>query len=169
MKIYHFTSEQNWNQIQEEWALFPSSTYRNISNHLAPHPSIGISRIYGSGMKQFNVALQNESAWEEYGLLKTLLNHTTGKIKLELDMKNKEGILVRDHVHFSPKRTKELYGEDFFHGLISGSSSRDNKDLHDAMGMYYNSTIKLEDYSGNYNVPEIWIPNRIPLSEIIER
>ena len=108
MKIYHFTSEQNWNQIQEEWALFPSSTYRNISNHLAPHPSIGISRIYGSGMKQFNVALQNESAWEEYGLLKTLLNHTTGKIKLE-------------------------------------------------------------DYSGNYNVPEIWIPNRIPLSEIIER
>ncbi len=168
MKTYHFTSEHNWDQIKAEGMLFPSSTYKNISNHFAPHPSKDIARMYGSGMKQFNVALQNERAWEEYGLLKTLLNHTSGKVKLELDIKNKEGILVRDHVHFSPKRTEELYGEDFFHGLISGSSSRDNQNLHDAMGRYYDSTIKLENYGGDYDVPEIWIPHRMLLSEIIK-
>ena len=95
-------------------------------------------------------------------IIKNIIEPYNWKNKIRIRYEKQRG-------NFSPKRTKELYGEDFFHGLISGSSSRDNKDLHDAMGMYYNSTIKLEDYSGNYNVPEIWIPNRIPLSEIIER
>ena len=191
-EAYHYTSNENWDKIQESGLLLPKSKpFGSLMRNRNIKISERVSNIIRDN--RYLVAVSNPEAddWKEYDLRDALLDKNHGEVLLKVPILDTEGSFVRDHAHFSPKRFLELYGEDlvfnpsiqseinsFYMGLLGIIGLRDfavnhNLDVEDPrikMGLsrYYESTKKLSDYTGDYKVEEIWLNQKTPLN-LIER
>ena len=63
---------------------------------------------------------------------------------------------------------KEKYGEDLYFLTYSGKISFEDTRIKETLIAYRNSAVRLSEYKENFEVPEIWIPEQIPLKYIEE-
>ncbi|MDP3640742.1 MAG: hypothetical protein Q8R53_06120 [Nanoarchaeota archaeon] len=150
--MMHYTSWNNWKKIQETGFLLPNSLEYIFSDRIQSPPwyfLVGIPHHYHEG-------------WVSSGSMRELIIHTLGaEVMLQVPIVDKENAFIREHVHFSPQRLAEV-GIDFY------CSDQSNPRLQEAHRKYAASTIRLTEYDGDYQVPEILLPQTIPVNELID-
>ncbi|MDP3989801.1 MAG: hypothetical protein Q8Q01_01195 [archaeon] len=161
-ELIHYTSNKKWNQIKRVGYLLPFSSPQNVREDISDR----VRRIVG--YKKYVVGIQAPPCdnWIEYGLINYLLNHTTGEVKLRVPILEPNNCFVRDHAHLSPKGTEERYGINLFKLAWEKEISSKDKRLLECIEGYYESTVKLEEYDGGYNVPEIWLDQITPINQL---
>ena len=166
-KIYHRTPERNWKSIRRDGTLFPRS-----------NPLLGINKKRLSrgvtdaiSSDSYLVGLEDPTSrgWKDFGLmehLKSYLAREDDYIEvLEIPILEESGAFVRDHSIVSSKTFLELYGADFMNGRERNSI--DKKEIYEEhWEQYFETTIPLKLYKGDYKAPEIWIPQQTPLEKI---
>ena len=168
-KLYHLTSDRALESIEREGliphSLFSALLYRGSKKYKNEY-------YYASYFTVCGVKEQFVD-WKEYGLFEDLFERmqersSSGKVVLlSFPIETDDSVFVADHSHLSPKRFKELYGEDLWRmpGLVSlnrGQSIRLNKHG----GLYTDSLTKLQDYDGSFELPEVWYPHKVPVEQI---
>ena len=173
--IYHYTSRKNWKQIQSDKFLKPMTRIneqrvRSSIGNLVKLNTFRIILAYPSFI--VGVPEPNHSGWAKYGLLKPLIEYSTGEVLLSFPVGDRSGVFVREHKHWSPKECVDLYGVDFF-GLHRAKKltleQLNDKRLKTQIAKYYNSAVQLRRYDGSYEVPEIWFPHQVSLSMILTK
>lgn len=161
-RIVHYTSNQNWGMIKELGFLLPKSNPNTSPGTLSDRVSSLISE------ESYLVGIPNplDAGWVKSGLMEYILERTTGEVLLNVPILNKNGAFVRDHIHASPKRFRSQYGEDLWGKLLRGEIEFNDPRIVEAANSYLESTTSLESYNGNYEVPEIWLPQKTPISQI---
>ena len=106
--------------------------------------------------------------WVGYGLWDELFRLIKCEVLLRIKIpKNSKGF-VREPVFCSPKAMKEKYGKDvYFLGYSKKIDVHDPR-IKESLIEYWNSVVPLSEYQENFKVPEIWIPEEIPFSNIEE-
>jgi len=163
-RIIHYTSDLNWEMIQESGLLLPKSgaTYASPTIVLSDRVRNVIQDdLYLVGMQK---PLCNGLV--EYGVMDYLLKHTSGEVILNVPIIETGRGFVRDLAHISPKRFVDQYGEDLCKASLEGNISDDDPRLVEADNKYVESTIPLDQYDGSYLAPEIWLPQETPVSKL---
>lgn len=176
--IYHLTSNHCWNQIKNDGCLKPlSDPGLHIKDLSDKTKEIIEPRNYLVGMP-----IESFESWENYGLLENVERYAVHKnpyyglrpgrnnfVVLRVPILRKEGAFVREHKYPTSK-----WGDQFMPGAISevgdgelSEASDEEIEFVDGLWFeYHNSTIRLEDYHGQFEVPEIWLPQKTPVDLI---
>ena len=150
--MVHYTSLRNWREIQETGFLLPNTLEYIFPDDIKKSPP----RYFIVG-----IPYHCHEGWVSSGLMRELIIHTLGaEVMLQIPIVNKDDTFIREHVHLSPQRLEEM-GMNFFYNQWDPS-------LKEAYRRYMESTIALFDYEGSYRVPEIWLPQTIPV-DLIEK
>ena len=174
-KIYHYTSERNWEAIKNSGFLLPLSSPNNFkiikSQPLKLRTSLvnffQCKNTSVRGLYTVGLAKLNDEKWIEYGLMPDLLEYTKGEIALEIPILNKRDSLVRDHSYLSPKTFLKEYKIDLWKLYNAGAGVYNyDERLDKAKRNYLNSTMNLEDYSWGYKVLEVWLNQKTPVELI---
>lgn len=159
--IVHYTSKKEWGKIKKSGFLEPRSEPDNFCE--VPEGVKSTVR-----WDSYIVGLQNaiDKGWHEYGLMDDLMRHTKGEVALIVPIKDYNGAFVREHAHISPKVYMEKYGEDLWKAINDGKITDSDPRVQEAYKKYMESSVPLAEYSGGYAVPEIWIPQKIPINDL---
>ena len=156
--IIHWTSHSKWQEIQKHGMLlpktepFPPDNYVDISDRVR---KIATSESYLVGIPE-----QSIDGYINCGLGERLMELTSPDVRLRVPILKSDGVFVRELVHLSPQHLRKLYGDDFIEELKRNfvfSSVRDSR-LRNAFSQYIESAIELKKYKGQFEVPEIWLP-----------
>ena len=158
-ELIHYTSNKNWDKIKLEGYLIPFSTPQNLHKNLSSR----VRSIVGDNSYIVGIQTPLGGGWFKYGLIGYLLNHTTSEVILKVPILKPDNCFVRDHAHYSPKGTKDIYGVDLFKASLEDKIDYDDKRLLESITRYYESTVRLKEYDGSYNVPEIWLNQITPV------
>jgi len=164
-RIVHYTSKEKWDKALASGMLLPKShPYAGRKEHIPkkPHDCVRHEK-YLVGIPEVD-----HPGWVEYDLMPHIVNLTTGEVVLDVPIINSEDAFVRDHSLLSPKRSLDMYGIDFFETLKKGSSFALDGRFSKAVKEYFDSSIRLCDYTGDYAAPEIWLPQETPSKVIKE-
>lgn len=167
---FHYTSYENWEKIQRAGFLEPRTVfvdgrvYEN-DNYTLIETTFHKSRFYTVAILE-----PDHRSWARYGLMDRLIAYTTGKVLVRFPIKPKNGTIVREHKHLSPKECIALYGEDVTQ--LSEEKIlllKQEKHLQHSkqQAKYYMSGISLENYDGSYEVPEIWFPHPVSIDDLV--
>ncbi len=170
--VYHYTSRLNWELIQNDKFLAPRTriTEKNVRDLIGElvNPKV-LAIMYDYPLFTVVIPESGHSGWEEYGLLQHLTAHTTNEVILKFPLIVSQGVLVREHAHWSPKECADLFGVDLFGmdrtGKLTLEQLTDGR-VKNQLAKYYNSAVSLGGYDDSYKAPEFWFPHRIPLSVI---
>jgi hypothetical protein len=164
-KVLHYTSMNNWEQIQKAGELSTKTRlFTSYYNRSTP------SNINLKGTA--TIPENTIHKWEEYGLMEYVIKHTTAEILLEIDITNIKNCMVRDHTLCSPKGWADKYGQegqDYFFECYNDFKNTKWKvasKLITDLNKYFNSSKALEKYHGQFIVPELWILEQVPLTKI---
>lgn len=159
--IVHYTSKKKWKKIKKSEFLEPRSEPDNFCE---------VPEGVKSTVKwdSYIVGLQKavDKGWHEYGLMYDLMRHTKGEVALIVPIKDYDGAFVREHAHVSPKVFIEQYGKGMWKEWTSGKINGSDPRVQEAYKKYMESSVPLAKYSGGYAVPEIWIPQKIPINDL---
>lgn len=160
--LIHYTSTWAWEQIKESGVLLPRSTPREIPVTLTED----VEALLSAAAYLVGIPSVSDQRWTEYGLMEYLLKQTAGEVILEVPILAPGACFVRDHASASPKMFIERDGVDLWKELFEGRIAYSDPRIERAVQEYYKSTVPLGTYSGNYNVPEIWVHQETPLDKI---
>lgn len=173
--VYHFTSREGWEGIRASGVLNPNTPNELYNPEDCAKLGIILSPRLRSIMKDesYFVAIPelNHSGWQEYQLLDDLKFEARKGVVLKVPVINRKGAFIREHAHFSPKKFLDKFGIDLMHSekicleVIENGRVLDRRFI-DAVNEYYESTTALEDYKGDFKVPEVWIPQKTPLDKL---
>lgn len=127
--------------------LAPKNSFKTLKKKFLPRSVVGL--LEGT-----------ETQWGAYGLWQKLVEHTSGQVKIDFPTPSLDDAFVREHAYISPRIAKDhfhLAWEDFL---------CDDAQFYGAVRLYYGSTIPLSEYGGDFLVPEIWIPQKIPAENL---
>lgn len=169
-QIYHYTSESNWEKIKEGGILMPKSgPFDSIDDIIAIPQRVKEIVTF----KNYLVGIPPESLnkWIEYGLMDYVVDHiskkTPKKVMLKVPIFNKEEAFVREHKFMSPKYFINSYEEDLWKKLWNCEiSEEEDFRTKDSLIKYIESTTRLSDYKGQFEVPEVWIPQETPIDKL---
>tara|TARA_Y100000310_G_C20502972_1_gene724949 strand:- start:165 stop:671 length:507 start_codon:yes stop_codon:yes gene_type:complete len=161
-KIIHYTSLENLEKIKSTDFLLPKSDPNIKSLELSER----IQNIVQHNSYLVGIPQPLEEGWVEYGLMDYLLKHTSGEVVLGVPLFGNANSFVRDHSFLSPKNFIDQYGEDLAKKVYSGKIGPKDPRIINSVNLYLESTISLEDYGGNYIVPEIWTPQKTPVDNL---
>ena len=164
--IYHFTSKDAWDKIKQSKKLLPqtiiewvydkkSFTKKTLSICKAEKYTVGFPKPFHKG-------------WLKYGLWDEIFRLIKCDVLLKIRIPENSKGFVREHSLCSPKGMKEKYGEDLYFLTYSGKISFEDTRIKETLIAYRNSAVRLSEYKENFEVPEIWIPEQIPLKYIEE-
>ena len=162
--MYHFTSKENWKKIQTFGKLIPKTIIewthqpKDFTKHTK---SICSKKIYTVGFPRVRHA-----GWVKSGLWKEIFRLIKAEVLLKIKLPINSKGFVREHFFASPKGMKEKYGENIYFLAYSKKISVHDSRIGDSLFKYYNSAIPLTKYKSKFIVPEIWIPEEIPLKDI---
>jgi hypothetical protein len=159
-RILHYTTEENLRKIEAEGALLPKSSAFDFLAFGFLDVSERVIKLCESGEYLVGFPVTHEYRWEEYGLLPHLRKKTKGEVILEVPVLKHEG-LAREHMHRSPKQMLEHAGEDLF-----CASPITDRRLDTFYKRYFESTVSLSDYKGDFIVPEIWLSQITPIEQV---
>ncbi|MBL7147359.1 MAG: hypothetical protein ISS82_00860 [Nanoarchaeota archaeon] len=162
--MYHFTSKENWKKIQTSGKLIPKTTIEWVyesKDFTERTKSICPQRKYTVGFPE-----PCHKGWVEYGVWDEIFRLIKAEVILKIKLPENSKGFVREHVSITPKRMKEKYGEDVYFQAYSGKIPVRDPKIKESLVKYYNSAVPLAKYKGNFIVPEIWIPEEIPLENI---
>ena len=161
IELYHYISKEKYERIKQESFLRPSAPFNSkITNKKWEE----YTQRFEFPITQYYICTfleQEPQQWKEYGLFGLLMKEFSGGdliLKLKVEDNNKFPILVRDHMHHSPKE----YG--LLPEVWKRREMRDSRP--DLREKWYNSTVQLKDYNENYVCPEILIPFAVRFENI---
>lgn len=182
-RAYHFTSGVNWESIQAVGSLQPYSTpeiplLRLPINPYTPDQMQRINLVtffnseYWKGKFIAAIPESGFDGWREYGLFDRVITRcrdgiTNKVVQLSFPIDRNNKAYVREHAHYSPKRFIELYGRDLsdYTTLLLDSEDGDIGILLQQFELCAGSVVRLDEYDGFYEVPELWTPQPIPTDE----
>jgi hypothetical protein len=163
MEALHYTSQRNCKRILC-YGLEPRTKFFNDFYErklVASHPE-----LLSLANRRFIVAIPSEriGSWVATGLMDRLKDYTTGEVIVSFDLKNTEGIFVREHNNMIRDWFTELLRMD---GM--GFKKNPFKVVYEAFSneresirRYLLSSRKLSEVSlDDYLIPELWIPHPI--------
>ncbi len=161
--LYHYVSEKKYQQIQKDKFIKPS----------APFNSKILDKKWDEYVKRFSFPLARlytctffepePKAWQEYGLFDLLMEEFAGGdllLKISVEDNSTHPIIIRDHRFHSPKE----YG--YPPEIWKKREIRNSKP--NLRKKWYESVVPIQEYDGNYICPEILIPFKIPLDNVIQ-
>ena len=158
--IYHYTSAINWEAIQNSGFLFPKSKpffYCGKGPFSERLKAIYTNKLFIVGMHEIAA-----KCWENYDLMDKLMWHTSDEVILAVPTDNQEAAFVRDYAHLTSKGRKAFCAD-----IAQDDSLRTKIDkLVASRRRYFESTVPLSKYQGNFYIPEIWLPNRVNLCDL---
>ena len=97
MEVIHYTTRRKWRKINESGSLKPNSPF--VKDWLEEDMVKPDQEIHSLKGKKFITAIPIERIkdWEEYGLLVSLMDHTSGEAALTFSLESFDGVMVRDH------------------------------------------------------------------------
>ncbi len=174
MEIIHFTSEENWESIQNSGFLLPKTRPDNFNQGDLDDLKDTIKfdeYIVGIPTEKYN-------GWKESYITHRLWQYTSYEAVLKFPVTWQSGAFVRDHYLFSPRRFKDDLNINLMkhYDQVYFREEEVDKDLQDLVSSYEKkfmeectrSSIPLEDYDGSYKAPEVWSPQVTPI-DLIER
>lgn len=169
-RIYHYTSNRNWISINQSGMLVPKSNPYGRNIELAVEIEVKTSprvrEVITSDSYLVGIPESSIDAWVECGLMEHLVKHTSKEMVLAVPILLEEGAFVREYKYASPKYMIESAGRDLFKEFLEGEISS-RAFVHSEFWLnYIESTIRLEEYDGQFEVPEIWLPQRTPVNLI---
>jgi hypothetical protein len=166
-RIFHYTTHEKLEKIMKQGILMPMS--KPFEGESRKNFSKRVREIVRHNQYLVGLAEPNDEGWRECGLLEYLLKYTKGEVILEVPVLEPEAAFVREHAMCSPERSIKVCGENvwkYYHGQgqLNWRGTRISRMLwHD----YFESTIPLSDYKGDFKAPEIWL-YQPTLSEMIK-
>lgn len=176
--MYHFLSMENWQSVKVEKVLRPESNPRR-EELPARQQKIVLHEKHLVGIPQGKLL-----KWKQYGNWDYLcdfvafhLGFNTGWAKkivqLKVPILETEGALVREHKYISPR---------YMNRLVPGLSS-ELDEMYRSSGMsmvpekmwkqyvgflnnYLASTMPLNQYHDEFEVPELWLPQDTPIDNL---
>jgi len=170
-EILHFTTMRNWEKIAKSGFVEPrsdplwcfnfeerkSDTYRKYDEK------------YNGQLFIVGIPPGSYDAWVDWGLnlvhhaqdsivLSEPWNYTKPQVSLKIPVSDLKNILVREHRHLSKIEYEKVYGD------VNPIGFQDSRFYPRQKIKYIDSTVYLNEYGGNYDVPEIWLPYKVPLS-----
>ena len=164
--FYHFTSKKNWGKIKNSGKITPRTIIQWVYN---PEDFTKKTRLL-CVHKHYTVGFPEpfHKGWVEYGLWNEIFRLIKAEVLLKIRIpKNSKGF-VREHSLCSPKGIKERYGTDIYFLAYNKKISVHDQRIKESLISYWNSAEALNKYKNNFKVPEIWIPEDIPLKDIRE-
>ena len=163
--FYHYTSKENWNKVQKSKVLLPRTKIYNTHKKYFSNKTKSIVKF-----KKYTVGFPEirHKGWVEYGLWDEIFRLIKCEILLKIKIPNNSKGFVREHLFCSPKGMQQKYGEDVYHLGYSKKISVKDPRIVESLVEYWNAVIPLHEYKNNFIVPEIWIPEKIPLKNIEE-
>ncbi len=181
-RAYHITS--SWSQIRKSGFLEPRTTPIDEAD-FGVDTRISIEkdecgRYVDQSYDQFNKrrywqgrfivcgATKSFDEWKKFGLYEKLLSWTGYKSDAPITLvsfpiEERFNVFVRDHAHLSQKRIKELSGKDMWTDWEDEEFQRIKKIQNQ---LYADSLRELSGYDRSFEVPELWVSYRIPVSQI---
>lgn len=160
--ILHYTSKIFFKKIKQSGLLLPKTCPGyNPENYSEELKEIIVFDKYLVGIDP-----NSKEAWDSSGLLDYLIRYTSGEVSLNVPILNKNNVFVREHFHLSPENFFNLHGENLWKRAYLGEIEKDDKRFYDAVNSYLNSSVLLNNYKGNYKVPELWLHQKTPLELI---
>ncbi len=160
--VIHFTSKDNWESILAWGFLDNSSNPENSGGGMSKDlfDLIG-GKTYLVGIPGFSLL-----SWYASGLMEYIKEYV-GEVALEVPVLNTENSFVREHKDFSPEGLIKIAGLDLWKKSWKSKLSKKEYKLFKAVQVdYYNSTMPLDSYKGQYEVPEVWLSQRTPVDKI---
>ena len=164
--IYHFTSRKNWAEIKRLGKLVPHTDIEWVHQpDRFPERAKSIC-----SEKRYIVGFPKplHKGWVECGLWDEIFRLIKAEVLLKVKIPNNSKGFVREHELCSPKGMREKFGADVYFKAFSGEISVYDSKIQDSLVEYMNSSTPLSKYKGNFIVPEIWVPEEVPLSDIEE-
>ncbi len=158
MEMIHLTSQANWRRIKNSGFLLPKT---NQNPHNIPL-SQRVQQIVGRRTYLACLPQKNAPGWDRYGLKKHLIRKTTTQVTIQVPFDRHEDFFIRDHAHFSPKRFLDQHNINLFEEFQRGRVPIHDQRIINALHLYFESTIDLRDYKGNYLAEEIWASQKTP-------
>lgn len=180
-RIYHLTSRNKWNKIKNEGYLKPLTDPGLDNKDLSDQVRLIIQDTnYLVGIPPGYVKV-----WDEYRLLEEVERHAVYRapcgprpnrndiVVLSVPILKTEDAFVREHKYPTGK-----WGDKFMPGAVmevqfmhrsAGMSmaSKEQIEFENKLWTeYYNSTIRLQDYHGQFEVPEVWLAQETPIDLI---
>ena len=157
--IYHYTSRENWKQIQKDGILLPK-TYDKDNN--------GRWDVFLVGLE-----MPKDKRWIQAGLWYELEKYTMMDLLLEIPILDTERGFVREQWHYSPKGLIERHGinlipwrDDFELEEFGYDGRKANELSAESYRDYLNSAVPLAEYDGSFRVPEFWLQQETPVEKI---
>ncbi|MCK5107382.1 MAG: hypothetical protein KAQ83_01530 [Nanoarchaeota archaeon] len=160
--IIHYTSHKNWKLIKESGFLLAKTRPNEASDIVKLSPRV--SSIVQNDAYLVGIPGGAEDNWKKYKMMESLRGHTGGEVILRVQILNPSMSFVRDHIYFSDKRLIDKYGEEFYKNM--GKLPDDDPRIIKEAQLYLESTIPLNEYKGNYSVPEIWLAQTTPIDKL---
>lgn len=168
--IYHYTTMVGLERIKEAGFLHartsplrPGHTNSNIEEFVDKNAEFFDGKYIVAGVNS-----PGFDAWKNFDIHDRLLEYvartnywlnSTPLALLSFPIEVVQDAYILDHAHDSPKRSRKLYG-------IEITSSKQPEYL-TQLERYYRSLVRLSDYNGKYQVPEIWIPHSVRYEDIM--
>lgn len=159
--VYHYTSNERWRLIQWAGKLYAVTSPQNFGFSMKKFDVSKHARDIAKRSGDCIVGIPQYAAhrWASSGLMNHVLERTTGEVILDVPVLERSNAFVREHKYFSPRRMIEVYGENLW-----GSTVPNDPRVDAEIKRYFESAVPLEGYDGNYEVPEVWLPQNTPLS-----
>ncbi len=167
--IYHWTSLSNWENIKKSKVILPMTfteiSYADYSHEI--YISERVRKILTHEIYLVGIPYApSPKSWMESGLLELLWKKTTRDVILAVSVKGTQDMFIRENTHNCPKWYLEQYDEDLFAKNLTGELSTEDDRFRMGVEDYIDSTMRLEDYEGQYEVPEVWVPVSFPISSV---
>ena len=166
MQVTHYTSVWKWLQIKLTKCIQPRTPF--LFDSLEKRMADSRQDLLDIGDRKFVVSIPvgRVKDWKKYELYDKL-RRTTGAIQLNFPIENLGGSMVRDIFYTTPTHSKEVFGFDIYGLLLRGYIYR--KELEQLYADYIQSSRPFQETDlQSVKVPEIWIPENIPLSRVVK-
>lgn len=161
-RIYHYTSSWRWQKIKESGFLYPKSYPLD-----GPFVPDKFDQLIKDNKYIVGIPLEFLHAWDHYELLDKVKSWAAYRdfggyarlsdyVVIDVPILNSEGAFLREHKYPSNKYRRILYNR-------INLNIQSERELWEK---YYNSTIPFSEYHGQFEVPEVWLPQRIPIDLI---
>jgi len=180
--VYHYTTSFKWFFIKNIFKkLLPRTPYASDVEFTKRTQQI-------ANKKRYICAMETIQNWEDYGALNwikyKIANKSKNLILLKIPLEGQEGF-VREHKYFSPKWSQKHLGFDiwqrFYYDIkiltldpkrakeeeIKEITPNEINARQRLLKDHYNDITSLNEYKkGQYKLPEYWLANPIPISQI---
>src|SRR3989338_11255586 len=155
--ILHYTSPERWKTAQAAGFLEANSPpYHDSERDMYSQRGV-------LAYSPYLVGLLDPGGWNRNGLMDHVIGHTSspsGTIILGVPIREKGWAFVREHKHQSPEALREKCGYDLYKRWNSHEplNKEEIEIVNEARRQYLESSIPLAEYKGEYEVPEVWLP-----------